>query len=110
MKIKTVQSLSNIDTLDGLIKWVSQMATDIVNVINGKVSLTDNCQTSLVTVNFTAANTEIPVPHSLGMVPQGYLDAGKSAAITVFDGTTSNTSSTLFVKSSGVGTAKLLIF
>lgn len=110
MKVKTVQNLSNVSSWEQLRKFTSQVASDIVDVLNGSVGLVDNCQTSLVSVEFNGANIEVKVPHTLEMVPNGYLVAGKSAGFHIFNGSSSNTASDIYVQASAAGTAQLLVF
>lgn len=110
MKVKSPLTLSNLDNLEDLVRYVSQSIGDLTQVVNGHISLTDNCETSLVSATFTAANSTISVDHSLGRMPKGYLVAGLTTAIQIFDGNQSNTENVIYLQSSGAGVAQLLVF
>lgn len=109
MRVITRATLSNVEGLEQLQRFVSQDIQAIVGVVNGRLSLTDNLQTSLVTVTFTGTST-VQVPHTLGIVPTGYIPVKLSADIRVFDGVGENTRQDIYLKASGAGTATLLIF
>jgi hypothetical protein len=110
MRIKTVQDISNVGSWEDLRRYASISLKSIVDVVNGDVDLVDNCRTSLVSVTFTAANTETKVAHGLGKVPQGYITVGRSADVRVYDGASDSTSENVFVRASGAGTVRLLVF
>lgn len=110
MKLKTVLTLSNQDDPDQFRRWASQVVSDIVNAINGNLSLTDNTSGAFVDVTFPGANTTVQVAHTLKGTPNGYTVIGRSAAITVFDGNKGNTTQFLYVQASGAGTARLYVF
>lgn len=110
MKIKSVLSLSNLKTLEDLVRYVSQFADAVSLVVNGRIEIQDNLFVSSVTADFTAPNTTVGVAHDLGRVPVGYLVTGLGSALIVFDGTTTNTNSTLYVQASATGSARLLVY
>lgn len=109
MKIKVPLSVSNIKSWEELRKYVSITLDQIVTAINGQIEFIDNCATSQVSVVIPASG-EIGVPHTLGRVPNGYLVAKSSAGIIVFDGTTANTSSNLYVQGTGAANVVLLVY
>jgi len=110
MKLKTVQSISNLTELPELIQFLSGFQQDVVTTLNGNLSLVDNTNGTLISVTFSAASTTVQVSHLLKRTPTGYIVAGRSANIQVFDGNQSNTTQFLYVQSSGAGIAKLYIF
>lgn len=110
MKLKTVQTLINVQSWEELRRYTEIFRNDVVSLLNGNVSLTDNARTALVTVTFPGASSTQAVEHDLGFTPSGYLVAGKTAAIQVFDGTGTNDERFLYVQASGAGTARLLVF
>lgn len=109
MKIQTVLSLSNIKTLEDLVRYTSQFSDATVSIVNGRLDFS-NFFAQTVSVTFSVVNATVGVPHTLGKIPTGYIDSGKTTAIMVFDGNQPNTSTTLFVQASGAGTARLLVF
>lgn len=62
-----------------------------------------------VSVTFTGAG-ELAVSHGLGYSPSGYVVEGLTADIRIYDGAAPATSSTINLKSTGAGTARLWIF
>ncbi len=110
MKIKTIQDTSNVQSWEELRRFSSQSINDLVTVINGKIDLVDNCSTTLASVQFTKPNIEVEVKHSLGKIPSGYIVAGKSASFDIYNGSSPNTDSTIYVKGTVAGTATLLVF
>jgi len=110
MKMTSSKDINNVASWIEARPYLAQTLSEMIAVINGNVGLTDNCQTSLVTVSVTAADTDTVVEHKLGKTPQGYLIAGNSANVTVYDGATANTDSKLYVRASGATMLKLLVF
>lgn len=110
MKIKTIQDLANIKELPDLVRFTAQVCKDIINVVNGGLDFASNFRSSIVSVTFSGASTDVGVSHSLGAVPTGYVVVKSSANINVFDGVSGNTDSTIFLASSGAGTVSVLVF
>lgn len=110
MKIKTVVDLANTEGLEGLRRFTAQAIKEIVDLLNGRIGLTDNCQTSLLSVVFLGATTDQGTMHSLGRIPTGYIVTSKTANIQIYNGTTTNTDTTLYLASSGAGTISVLLF
>lgn len=110
MKVKTTQDVSNVDSLEDLVRYTGKVFGDILTEFNGRVDFLDNCRTSLVSFTFTTANLEYSIPHTLSRVPQGYILVGASVAMSLYNGTSANTTSAIFLKSNAIGTASILIF
>lgn len=110
MKITVPAYVNNQVDLDSFRKYVQIFFTALINDYNGRISFTENCNTRLVTAVFPAANTELPVTHNLGFAPNGYIQVGSNVAVSVFDSTTANTGSILYVQANAAATVKLLIF
>jgi predicted secreted protein len=64
----------------------------------------------LVTVSFTAADTDVEIRHGLGFVPQNYFVVGCSAAMNVYDGSEDATSKFYYLRSDAIGTARVFLF
>lgn len=110
MKVKTILDVSNVQTWQELQRYSAQILKSFLDVINGNVDLVDNCSTSFVSVTFSAANTETKVAHTLGRTPQGYIVAGATADVRVFDSSSASTADAIFLKASGAATVRLLVF
>lgn len=89
--------------------YISRFAKEVIGVLNAGIALNDNINGKIVSVEFTATNTEVRIDHNLNRIPSGYIQLGQSAAMTIYDGTTATTNSTIFLRSNAVGTVKLLI-
>lgn len=109
-KVKTVQDVSNADTWEDLRRYVSIVLDDILAAINGRITLTENCSTQVVSATFSTANATVTIPHNLKRVPSGYILCGASVAMSLYNSATSNTVSNIYVKSNAVGTASILVF
>lgn len=109
-RLKLPFSISNVKNFEELRKYTAISLKDIIELLNGKVTPLDNMDVSFVSVTFAAANTNIEVAHTLTRLPVGYIVVGRSAAITVFDGTIASTETSISFRSSGTGTATILVF
>lgn len=109
-KLRNLFNISNLKTIDDLIKYLSPVLSEISDTINGKLDFDSNIRTSFVTCVFTAANVETAITHTVGRVPMGYILAGSSAVTRLYDGTTANTDSIIYLKSDAAVTARILIF
>lgn len=89
---------------------VSIVLKDLVGVANGGVLFSDNFSAKILSVEFTASNTEVRIDHNLGRVPSGYLPLKLSAAAIIYDGQSSNTTQTAFLKASAACTATIMLF
>ncbi len=108
-KVQASPDLSTIDEKD-IRKYVTLVLVDIVDKVNGKLDLGVNVSGKIVSVPFTAANTDTTISHGLGKTPTGYLVVGLSTNMIVYDGTVAKNSSTITLKSSAIGTAQIYFF
>lgn len=110
MKIKASPQTSNLDDSDEFRRYVSIFLQEATAVINGHISFADNMDGNSISVVFPSANSQVAIEHRLGRVPDGYVVTKKSAGVSVYDGSSNNTSSTIFLKSTGAATVTLFIF
>ena len=120
-KLQLPDPLKDVKTLPELIEAVRKYQSDfneallrftrrIVDVLNGGIKITDNFDAQIITVTLTTANTEQTVSHSLKRVPNGYIVLSNDKAAIIYDGTSSWTSSAIYIRSSvNSTTVKLLI-
>lgn len=108
MFIKSIQDLSNIKDVDNVVRFYSQAIQAINQTVNGNLEFLNMISAQLTFV-FTGAN-EIGMAHGLSKIPSGYIDYGKSADIRIYDGTTPNTVDTIYLRSTGAGTIRVLVF
>jgi hypothetical protein len=61
-------------------------------------------------LNFSSANQELGFKHGLNRVASNYIIVGKSANISVYDGSTKNDDQNIYVKGTGAGKVRLFVF
>ena len=105
-----VNEFSNLKELQDVTRFLSKYAAELNAIVNGRLEFGVNLWTYLVSWDFQAANTSYPVPHQLGRMPQGYIQVQSSAATSLFDGTGTNTSGLIYLKSSAVAQVSFLVF
>lgn len=110
MKLNAVQNVSNVTTVDDLARYSSIVFEQVESILNGGITFTDNFQGIVVSVSFSAANVEVQIAQPLGKIPVGYILIKASAAMSIYDGNSANTANSIFLKSSAIGNAQLLVF
>jgi hypothetical protein len=91
---------------------LDSFATNLVAILDGGISFVDNVDVSGISaVTHVTPGTEFATAHALGKVPTGYIVVGQTAAGNVYDGTTANTTTTLYLKSDvSSKTFRILVF
>jgi hypothetical protein len=81
-------------------------------ILDRGVSFDDNLDIERVSVTSHATpGTEFSVAHGLGKVPTGYIVYGQDGAGSIYDGATSNTKTTLYLKSDVASkTFRIIVF
>lgn len=110
MRVRSVLNLGALNSWEDLRRYCSDSITQIITVLNGRVSVTENLETSLVSATFIAASSTITITHTLQKIPDGYIVVGKSANFVVFDGNKTNTDAVIYLQASAAGTARVLVF
>jgi hypothetical protein len=95
-----------------LITELGGMALNLKAILDRGISMDDNVDIRSISVTSHATpGTEFSAVHTLGKVPSGYIVKGQTAAGSIYDGTTSNTASTLYLKSDvGNVTFRILVY
>lgn len=93
-----------------LAKFLAKFGDQVVQLLNGNLDFTTNFNCKLLSVTFSVANANTAVPHGLNRVPVGYFITSRSASVIVYDGTSANTSTTLNVRASAMGSVNLIVF
>lgn len=99
---------SNLNQADFMV-FVSKMLNDVKSILNGGLLVQDNCSFKVADVQFTAANSEVKINHSLGRLPLGYILIGASAAMSLYNGVTASSVQDIYVRSSATGSATILV-
>ena len=90
-------------------KFVDLFFQDVISVVNGGLDFSTNFNCKLISVVFSAANTNVVTPHGLGRTPTGYIIMNASAATSVYNGTGTNTTQ-IGLKASSPATVGLIVF
>jgi hypothetical protein len=98
--------------IQDLIRVLDERDTNLKAILDRGGSFDDNMDVRRVSVvSHVTPGTEFSVAHTFGKIPLGYIVAGQNLAGDVFDGTTANTSTTLFLKSNAASvTFRLVVF
>lgn len=91
-------------------KYTTLALEQIGQLLNNGLSLSDNFDAKILTITFTAANTDLATVHGLGRVPTSYIQIGQTAAMSIYDGASANTSSLIYLRSDAAGTVRLVVF
>ena len=110
-KIQSSGSVANVSTLEDLRRFVQIWLDNATDVVNGKLEFGGvNIIQVTVDYSFAAANTSYAVSHNLGRVPTGYIQAGSNVAVSIYDGTGTNTDKIINLKASAIASVKLFIY
>jgi hypothetical protein len=98
--------------LQDLIKALDEREENLKSILNRGVNFDDNIDVRRVTVvSNVTPGVEFSVPHLLGKIPLGYIVAGQNLAGSLYDGTTPNTATTLYLKSNTASVSfRLIVF
>jgi hypothetical protein len=91
-------------------RFISQIFEELRSLLNNGLSLSDNFGGKIMSVTFSAANTDTAVTHGLGRVATQYIPLRLSANMVIYDGAAAATSTSTYLKSSAAGTISLWIF
>ncbi len=108
-KIQASTDMSNVKP-EELAKFVDLFFQDVDRVVNGDLDFQTNFNCQILSITFSAVNTDTTLFHNLKRVPAGYIVISASAATSVYNGSMGNTSSSLFLRASSAATVGLLVF
>lgn len=94
-------------------QYTSIFNKSIFDILNGGISFQDNVKASILNVTFATANVDLNISHGLGVVPTGYFCVGPSANMVLYNGISGPgawTESSITLRSSAIGYAKVLFF
>lgn len=109
-KIPASNNLSNIKSVEDVVRYFSIFVGDVFDIVNGKIEFDSNIQSKTIDFNFTSANTNFAMIHGLGKIPKGYLLIKSNVATSIYDGSIDATEKLIYLKSSQIATTRLLIF
>lgn len=102
--------ISNSKTLEEIVRFCAKLFREIRDIINGGIVFSDNFSAKIQDVSFTAANSETQVEHNLGRIPTGYLMLSATAAAILYSGAQAADEKFIYLKSSAITTAKVMVF
>lgn len=102
----------NIDRVTDEKQFKSQLSLilkDFYNILNRGIIFGDNNRCAII--NQAVVVGENQITHNLGYTANNYILTGSSVANqSLYDGTTSNTKSTIYLNATQAGSVRLLIF
>lgn len=110
MKFIASTDIDRIESIADVKRYISIALENIGQVLNNGLFFSDNFNAKLLTITFSAADTDVATIHGLGRVPTGYFSVGQSAALIVYDGASANTSSLLYLRASAAGTVRVFVY
>lgn len=109
-KLKNIFDTSNLSTVEQLTRFVSIAFQEIVSVVNGNLDFGENIRSQQLDVIFDIANSEVSISHTLGRVPNGAFLVKSDVSTNIYNGTSDNTSSTIYLRSSAVANTTVVVF
>lgn len=91
-------------------RFVDIFCQNVVTVVNGGLDFATNFNCKVVSVVFTAANTDTTVVHNLGRVASKYFPISKTVATDVYDGSVPSSSSAIILRATVPSTVTLVVF
>lgn len=105
-----IPDVCNVETLEDIIRFTAICLLQIQDVVNGNISFKDNCDTAILSANFTVANQDLQLTHGLKRVPIGYILVGASTPMSLYNGATPSTVTDIYLKSNAIGSGTVLVF
>lgn len=103
----------NLRTFDkDLITALSGFVMVLKSILDAGISINDNVDMAKVTfISHATPGNEASATHTLGKIPEGYIVYGQDGAGSLYDGTTPNTKTTIYLKSDVASkTFSILVF
>lgn len=111
--MSNITASTNIDQVkeDEQIRFVDLALQDIVRVVNGNLDFPTNFNwRNIISVDFTAQDTEVTINHGLGRSPKGYIITGTDTATSIYDGDTPADETAIYLKATQIATVRLVVF
>lgn len=109
-KVTLVGECPKTDKVDELREWISSLSKDLVQQINGNITIFDNLKVNVLDVTFLFANTDTTIRHTLGKVPTGYWLVKTNVATQLYTGDLPATTTDLTLKATTSAITKVLVF
>lgn len=80
-------------------------------MLNGNVDLIENGSNDHVSATFTKINSDVAIAHTLQRIPRGYMQShSTNSVLSLQNGKTAWTATTLYLQAGSTGTVGLVIF
>lgn len=89
---------------------LSAMLKDLYTILSNGFTFTDNMRGGIITVDFVAANTLTTIRHGLAFAPSYYFPIQKGVAMDIYGLSDSFNKTNIYLSSTAVGQAVLLVF
>lgn len=109
-KVVSQADLGKITDPASFITYCAKFINDLIPVFNGGLEFDLNMKTQTVSINFSNANTDQSIPHNLNKTGVKYIVAQKKLSTDIYDGLTSSTTKTLYLRSTVATTVTLILF
>lgn len=107
-QITTSDQITSIEDDPQKFRYIQLFLQNVKSILNGNIEFDKNMLINSFSVDFTVANSDTTIVHNLGKIPKGYIIIGKTVAMDVYDGTITSTTQNITLKSTVVGTAKII--
>lgn len=102
-------NIQNISDPAEQIAAIALCLKDLQSILNKNIAVSENLKGAIISVTFSAANTNTQARHGLSFTPSNYIVVGLSASMVIYDGN-ENTDKIVNFKSSATGTARIFVF
>lgn len=99
--------IQDVKDISQVAQFVTQAITNLSQFMTGQVNFSDNIQCTLV--DQIIKITDTPVPHTLGLVPIGFLILNSDGPGIIYAGSTDWNKNYIYLKSSVQVTAKIAV-
>ena len=109
-KLKYQPDLSNIKTLDDLVRYTSQAMNQVYDILQSGVEFDVNIASQTLSATFPQANTEFMVTHKLGKTGLRFLVVDKSVSCDVYHNASRDNKTQISLKCTQATTVTLILF
>ena len=95
-----------------LVSVLSGHSDNLLGILDRGISIDDNMDMNRFSiVSHVTPHSEFSAAHGLGKIPVGYIVYGQTATGCIYDGSTTNTKTTIYLRSdTSAATFKLIVF
>lgn len=91
-------------------RFCSIFNKNVQEMVNGNLDFQNNFNCKVISMSFSAINTDTAAVHNLGRVLSSYFVISKSAACDVYNGTSPATANLIYLKGTAVANVTLVVF